>query len=131
MKLNHSVLSGSDGERLWSSYVHWCIPKHNTCNASLGLTLYIQVFFNSIQVYLYSAFHYANRCKAALQKIEVSTLYLVVLCSIHRYDDVSSQRFDDTSIDTAVSVSISRHVRSSGPRLILIQEHSFKRSRKV
>ncbi len=33
---------------------------------------------NSIQVYLYSAFHDANRCKAALQKIKVSTLYLVI-----------------------------------------------------
>ncbi len=30
--------------RLWNkydSYVCWCIPKHNTCNASLALTLYI------------------------------------------------------------------------------------------
>ncbi len=25
----------------------------------------------------------------------------LMLCSIYRYDDVSSQRFDDTSIDTA------------------------------
>ncbi len=36
----------------------------------------------------------------------------LVLCSIHRYDDVSSQRFDDTSIDTA----------GPGPHLIWIQE---------
>uniref|UniRef100_A0A673GDD5 Nuclease-sensitive element-binding protein 1-like n=1 Tax=Sinocyclocheilus rhinocerous TaxID=307959 RepID=A0A673GDD5_9TELE len=42
----------------------------------------------------------------------------VVLCSIHRYDDVSSQRFDDTSIDTAGPVSLLWHVCSSGPRLI-------------
>ncbi len=42
----------------------------------------------------------------------------LVLCSIHRYDDVSSQRFDDTSIDTAGPVSILWHVCSSGPRLI-------------
>ncbi len=31
-----------------------------------------------IQVYLYSVFHDANRSKAALQKIKVSTLYLVI-----------------------------------------------------
>ncbi len=34
-----------------------------------------------------------------------------MLCSIHRYDDVSSQRFDDTSIDTAGPVSILWHVQ--------------------
>ncbi len=32
----------------------------------------------SIQVYLYSAFHEANRCKAALLDITFSTLYLVI-----------------------------------------------------
>ncbi len=32
----------------------------------------------TIQVYLYSAFHNANHCKAALEKITVSTLYLVI-----------------------------------------------------
>ncbi len=37
----------------------------------------------------------------------------VVLCSKYRYDDVSSQRFDDTSIDTAGPVSILWHVCSS------------------
>ncbi len=42
----------------------------------------------------------------------------VVLCSKYRYDDVLSQRFDDTSIDTAGPVSILWHVCSSGPRLI-------------
>ncbi len=37
----------------------------------------------------------------------------------YRYDDVSSQRFDDTSIDTAGPVSILWHDCSSvGPRLI-------------
>ncbi len=43
MKLNHSVLSGLDGGNLWRilQYVRWCIPKHNTCNDSLALTLYI------------------------------------------------------------------------------------------
>ncbi len=35
--------------------------------------------FNSIQVYLFSAFHDTNRCKAALQRIKVSTIYLVVV----------------------------------------------------
>ncbi len=43
---------------------------------------------------------------------------VLVLCSIHQYDDVSSQRFDNTSIDTAGPVSILWHVCSSGPRLI-------------
>ncbi len=28
-------------------------------------------------------------------------IYMYVLCSKYRYDDVSSQRFNDTSIDTA------------------------------
>lgn len=34
--------------------------------------------FNSIQVYFYSALHDANHCNAALPKIKVSTLYLLV-----------------------------------------------------
>ncbi len=38
----------------------------------------IRGVYNSIQVYLYSAFHDRNSCKAALQKETVSTLYLVV-----------------------------------------------------
>ncbi len=42
----------------------------------LGKIIYVQ--YNSIQVYMYSAFHDANRCKGALQKIKVSTLYLVI-----------------------------------------------------
>ncbi len=42
------------------------------------------------------------------------SLSSLVLCSINRYDDVSSQRFDDTSIDTAGPVSILWHVCSSG-----------------
>ncbi len=42
------------------------------------LFIYLFIQFNSIQVYLYSAFHDANHCKAALQKIKVSTLYLVI-----------------------------------------------------
>ncbi len=40
------------------------------CNWRIYLSIYL--------VYLYSAFHDANRCKAALQKIKVSTLYLVI-----------------------------------------------------
>ncbi len=44
--------------------------------------------------------------------------YIVVLCSKYRYDDVSSQRFDDTSIDTAGPVLILWHVCNSGPHLI-------------
>ncbi len=36
----------------------------------------------------------------------VDYMNLIVLCSIHRYDDVSSQRFNDMSIDTAGPVSI-------------------------
>ncbi len=36
---------------------------------------------NSIHVNLYSASHNKNRCKAALQKIKVSTLYLVIAIS--------------------------------------------------
>ncbi len=42
----------------------------------------------------------------------------LMLCSIYGYDDVSSRRFDDTSIDTAGPVSILWHVCSSGPHLI-------------
>ncbi len=49
-----------------------------------------------------------------------------MLCSIYRCDDVSSQRFDDTSIKTAGPVSILWHVCSSGTHLIWIQEHRFK-----
>ncbi len=45
-----------------------------------------------------------------------STFYLLVLCSKYRYDDVSSQRFDDTSIDTAGPVTILWHVCSSVDR---------------
>ncbi len=41
--------------------------------------LFVQL--NSIQVYLHSAFHDANLCKAALQKMKVSTLYLVIAYS--------------------------------------------------
>ncbi len=34
-------------------------------------TFYIEVYaFNSIQLYLYSAFHYTNHCKAALQEMK-------------------------------------------------------------
>ncbi len=40
----------------------------------------------------------------------------LVLCSKYRYDDVSSQRFGDTSIDTAGPVSILWHVCSSVDR---------------
>ncbi len=58
-------------------------------------------------------------------------VWKLVLWSKYRYDDVSSQRFDDTSIDTAGPVSILWHVCSSGPRLIWIQEHRLKWSRKV
>ncbi len=56
---------------------------------------------------------------------------ILVLCSKYWYDDVSSQRFDDTSIDTAGPVSILWHVCTSGPPLIWIQEHRLKWSRKV
>ncbi len=44
-------------------------------------------------------------------------LSVVVLCS---------QKFDDTSIDTAGPVSILWHVSRSGPHLIWKQEHSLK-----
>ncbi len=47
----------------------------------------------------------------------------LVLCSKYRYDDVSSQRFDYTSIDTAGPVAC---VQQCGPRLIWIQEHRLK-----
>ncbi len=50
----------------------------------------------------------------------------VALCSIHWYDDVSSQRFGDMSIDTPGPVLIFWHVCSCGPHLIWIQEHSLK-----
>ncbi len=47
----------------------------------MGRTFKTSHIFNvghSIQVYLYSAFHDANCCKAALQKMKYSTLYLVI-----------------------------------------------------
>ncbi len=44
---------------------------------------------------------------------KASMLLLLVLCSIHRYNDVSSQRFDDMSIDTVGPVLILWHVCSS------------------
>ncbi len=39
--------------------------------------IYIYILYKTVKQKKYSAFHDANRCKAALQKIEVSTLYLV------------------------------------------------------
>jgi len=47
---------------------------------SFELSVYQRILklFNSIKVYLYSVFHDANHCKAALQKIQVSTLYKVI-----------------------------------------------------
>ncbi len=57
---------------------------------------------------------------------KLDKLLRLVLCSKYRYDDVWSQRFDDTSIDTAGPASILWHVCSSGPSLIWIQEHCLK-----
>ncbi len=37
---NHNVL-GLDVGRLWRLLCSLCIPKHNACNASLALTLYM------------------------------------------------------------------------------------------
>ncbi len=45
--------------------------------------------------------------------IRVILKCFVVLCSIHRFDDLSSQRFDNTSIDIAGPVSIFWHVCST------------------
>ncbi len=39
-----------------------------------------------------------NKCTA------VEIPFILVLCSIHRYNDVLSQRFDDTSIDIVARV---------------------------
>ncbi len=67
--------------------------------------------------------HVYNSLSTLLKPPSFSALFslktkLLVVCSKYQYDDVSSQRFDDTSIDTAGPVLILWHVSESGPHFI-------------
>ncbi len=55
-----------------TSFIYLWNMNEDICNILFSIQI------NSIKVLLYSAFHNANIYKAALQKIKVSTLYLVV-----------------------------------------------------